>query len=176
MERGRTGWSRPPNRLFQSWATWGRLTILCLCLAWGATGPIQAASAKPPGSAPPLVIRGDPGGLLEERLTRIRRLQASGQRVELRSGECLSACTLYLGLSNLCVSPGVVFGFHGPSSVLRGLALPPDLFEKYSRLMAAHYPPPLRRWFLRVGRQRTLGFHRIDGGTLIGLGVPACTA
>jgi hypothetical protein len=41
------------------------------------------------------------------------KLNESGELKELR-GTCLSACTLYLGVRNLCVGRDIKLGFHAP--------------------------------------------------------------
>lgn len=163
-----------------------------LCAVFVTAGPVQAGPAGPVIGAvtadnggdritavalraplPPIRIDDDRGGLLADRVRQIKRLRRSGQAVEI-AGECLSACTLYLGLANACVWPSAVLGFHGPASVLPGMALPPAEFEHWSRVMAGHYPPVLRRWFMRTGRQMLFGFHKISGTTLIDMGVNDC--
>lgn len=137
----------------------------------GAMSGASGQSMIPRGGA--LVVVRDNGGLLEERMRHLSALRRSGQRVEIR-GQCVSACTLYLGLPRTCVSPDTVMGFHGPQSELYGIALPPAEFEYWSRVMADHYPAPLRRWFLAEGRHEIMGVHRIRGRELIRLGVPEC--
>ena len=139
--------------------------------AYGGTVETPVAFRVP---LPPIRIEDDRGGLLSDRVAQITRLRRSGQAIEI-AGECLSACTLYLGLANVCVWPAAVLGFHGPASVLPGMALPPAEFERWSQIMAAHYPPDLRRWFLQTGRRMLFGFHRISGATLIAMGVTDCT-
>lgn len=121
----------------------------------------------------PMIVLRDNGGPLEDRIRYLSVLRQSGQRVEIR-GQCASACTLYLGLLRTCISRNAVMEFHGPQSQLYGIALPPAQFEYWSRVMADHYPPPLRRWFLAEGRHEIMGVHRIRGEQLINLGVREC--
>lgn len=121
----------------------------------------------------PLVVNNDSGGNMAARVAQIDALRNSGTPVEIRGG-CMSACTMYLALRATCVSPSATLGFHGPSSQYYGIALPQKEFEHWSRIMANHYPEPLRSWFLREGRNITVGFHRISGRELIRLGVPQC--
>ncbi len=78
------------------------------CISTAAGYPVMAAPDAP------MIVTNDRGGLLGQRSAEIRALRSSGQRVELR-GTCLSACTMYLGLANVCVSPSAPFGFHGPT-------------------------------------------------------------
>ena len=117
------------------------------------------------------VVRSDRGGLLGQRSEEIRALRASGQRVELR-GTCLSACTMYLSLPNVCVAASASFGFHGPSRGQR--ALPPAEFEHWSEVMARNYREPLRSWFMSEARYRISGYYEITGAELIRMGYSSC--
>lgn len=141
---------------------------LALALALTAALPTHAEPEAP------LVVRDDPGGSLIERREEVLRLARSGRRVEIRGPRCFSACTLYLGLRDLCIEPQVRFGFHGPASQIYGIALPPEQFDHWSRHMAAAYPPELRAWFLRSGRHVTVGLRVIPGRRLISMGIPKC--
>ena len=118
-----------------------------------------------------MVVRDDRGGILAERSRMVQALQRSGTRVELR-GRCHSACTMYLGLENVCVTRGARLGFHGPSSYGRPLALPE--FERWSLLMARHYREPLRSWYLQRARYEIRGYLTLTGAELIRLGYAEC--
>jgi hypothetical protein len=124
-----------------------------------------------PAAGPVLIIRSDRGGLMETRSNQINQLRSSGQRVELR-GICLSSCTMYLGLPNVCVAPKAEFGFHGPSWY--GSPLASSDFEYWSQLMARSYREPLRSWFLDKGRYRINGYYRMSGIDLIRMGYARC--
>ncbi|WP_338549493.1 hypothetical protein [Roseovarius phycicola] len=119
-----------------------------------------------------LIVRNDRGGELAKRLRQIRELRQSGRPVEIRGGVCFSTCTMFLGLPQTCISSRTVFGFHGPSSYGRPLA--PKVFEEASHVIADHYPPALKRWYLETGRYRIRTLHRIRGARLIDLGVRGC--
>ncbi len=117
-----------------------------------------------------LVIGNDRGGSVEQRVAAVRALQGDGTRVEIRGDYCMSACTMYLALSDLCVAPRTVFGFHGPGSSIYGIGLTPAAFEHWSQVMARHYPEPIRSWYLNVARNRTIGFYSVQGHDLIEIG------
>lgn len=119
-----------------------------------------------------LIIGNDRGGYVGQRAQEISDLNDSATRVELRGRICLSSCTLYLGVHDLCISPRTVFGFHGPSR--HGAPLPPSEFEHWSQVMATHYAAPLRAWFLSDARFEIDNYHRITGKNLIALGYPSC--
>lgn len=145
------------------------LSILILSAVSFAAAPLAPAHAQS-------VIRvsNDGGGSLTARMQELQRLRDSGQRVEIRRGYCNSACTLYLGLENTCVSPTARFGFHGPQLATRGLRMLPKDFEKWSRAMADHYPSPLKGWFLKTARHSD-DLLTVRGAQLIQMGVPRCT-
>ncbi|KEP68724.1 hypothetical protein DL1_09165 [Thioclava dalianensis] len=135
-------------------------------------GHAAAALAQQPVAArAPLVVGSDYGGDVGARANKIAAMRKAGQHAEIRGRLCYSACTMYLSLPGTCVQPNTRFGFHGPS--FYGLALAPEQFEFWSRIIAAHYPQPLQRWYLKTGRH-SRALIKIRGSELIRLGIPAC--
>lgn len=120
----------------------------------------------------PLIVRNDRGGLVGQRAKEVASLQDKGRAVELRGRVCLSSCTMYLGLERACVSPSTTFGFHGPSYY--GRPLSSRDFEYWSQVIAAHYPPALKTWYLRKGRYKQSGYFQIKGSELIAMGIRRC--
>ena len=122
---------------------------LCIAVAFSLSSqPALTATAVPRV----LIVRNDTGGMVGARVREIQALKAAGSRVQLKGKYCLSACTMYLGMQKVCVNPSTRFGFHGPS--FHGRPLAPRDFERWSRVMASHYPEPFRPWFLGVARYR----------------------
>ena len=119
-----------------------------------------------------LIIGDDRGGLVGQRAQEVNVLKQIGQRVEIRGNICYSTCTMYLGASNVCISPTTTFGFHGPSR--SGRPLPADQFERWSRLMASYYNGPLQQWFMQEGRHTISDVYRLSGSQLIQLGYRTC--
>lgn len=148
---------------------WGRdrarLILCALCATWFGTGLLGQA-------VPVRVIENDRGGYIGARAIEIGQINGTGARVELRGRICYSACTMYLGADDVCVSETTTFGFHGPSQ--QGRPLAPRQFEHWSEVMAAHYNAPLRDWFMREARYRINGYYRVTGESLIALGYPRC--
>ena len=107
---------------------------------------LLAACAPPAPPTPGL----DEGGSVLARAGEVVALAARGEGRRV-AGECLSACTLYLGLPGACFEEGAVLGFHGPRGA-GGAPLSPLRFEATSRLMASHYPPRVARWFMDEAR------------------------
>lgn len=117
------------------------------------------------------VVQRDRGGYVGARGREIERMRREGERVEIR-GICLSACTMYLDLPNVCVAPDAVLGFHGPSD--HGRPLSPERFERWSREMARHYREPLYSWYMKKARYETQGYFSLRGAQLIAMGYPRC--
>ncbi|PUB12118.1 hypothetical protein [Yoonia sediminilitoris] len=146
-------------------AIWACLFMIALLPA----GLGHKVSAQP---AAIKVVQNDRGGLIGARAMEIADLNAKRTRIELRGRFCYSSCTMYLGAENLCVSGYTIFGFHGPSR--NGRARRARQFEHWTAVMAQHYNPPLRQWFMRDARHRIAGYYRITGEQLIQMGYPAC--
>lgn len=147
------------------------MAALVVCLLFSGTG----AEAARPGSQQPgatIIINGDPGGSVRNRYNEIARINALGQRVEIRNGSCMSSCTMFLGAKNVCVSPQASFGFHGPYRF--GQKLSESEFDQWSRVIASHYPSAVRNWYMSKARYNTYAPARLSGSELIRLGVPRC--
>lgn len=145
------------------------LCILFCLTVWSAPSRSEPAPLKATLSS--LTIQDDMGGRLHRRQDEIRKLRRSGQAVELR-GRCYSACTMYLGLRNVCVSPDATFGFHGPQRLF--VRLPRDLFDHWSDVMAQNLRPQLQRWFMTQARFVGADVIILPGSALIQMGYSPC--
>ncbi|WP_323039934.1 hypothetical protein [Gemmobacter sp.] len=145
----------------------GRLGVVLLLPGLVMTGSRPAEAQA--GNA--IIVRSDRGGYIGQRDQQISTLRAQGTRVELH-GTCLSSCTMYLSLPNICVAPSATFGFHGPSR--NGQPLSPADFERRSLAMARHYREPIRSWYLNQARYTVSGYHQMSGAQLISMGYPSC--
>lgn len=119
-----------------------------------------------------LIITLDMGGPLADRIDAVAEMRRGGVAVRI-DGRCDSACTLYLTLPQTCVTRRAMLGFHGPTTATKGLPLLPRDHALWSRRMASHYPPRIRRWFMRTGRH-TQKLQYWTGAKLIRHGVPEC--
>jgi hypothetical protein len=150
---------------------WGRATR-----AWmvaGGLGLTLGVGAVMPAMPQQIVVIGDDrGGLVGARAELIDRLRAVAARVEIRGNVCYSACTMYLGAGDVCVSPTTVFGFHGPTR--NGQTLAPESFDHWTGVMARHYSTPLRTWFMTIARYEQSGVMELPGTELIRIGYAAC--
>lgn len=152
--------------------------MLAKALVYAVIGCVacsEATNAKADmgGQASIIIIQNDRGGLISRRLAEIDKIRSLGRKVEIRGRICLSSCTMYLGLPDTCILPETSFGFHGPTRY--GIRLNSADFEYWSRIVASHYPEPLKSWYMREGRQRMSGFSRVSGARLIEMGVPRCS-
>lgn len=143
-------------------------------------GALIVAMAEQAGAVPArnpsghaMVVRHDMGGSVRERMAQVALLSASATEVRIE-GTCVSACTLFLGVPTVCVTPSARLGFHGPSTRNRGLPLPRAEFERISAEMASLYPPMIRSWFMTTARHVTGDYIVISGRDAIAMGVPAC--
>ena len=132
------------------------------------TGSAQAAKAN----SQVYVVKNDRGGVVGERVAEIKMLVATGARVEITGGVCLSSCTMFLGVEDVCINPRTRFGFHGPSYY--GKPLSPDRFEYWSNVIADYYPAAIRKWFLETGRYKINGYFEMEGAQLVRFGIQTC--
>jgi hypothetical protein len=87
-----------------------------------------------------LTIRADGGGYIDDYADRIAALDGKAVRI---TGVCKSACTMFLGYPDTCVSPSASFGFHGPSSDDLSIRHLLGLVDE----IAAHHPPAIAEEF-----------------------------
>ncbi|MDE2579624.1 MAG: hypothetical protein KGL46_12505 [Hyphomicrobiales bacterium] len=142
-----------------------RIAVILSALL-GAIAPAHAVE----GFGRPL----DRGGEIAEYM---RAINEARGRPHVIAGDCMSACTLWLGYANACVEADAVLWFHGPADGLarfRGLSPWAALSESGAGAMLSMYPPRVRAvvadW-LRSPQYRTL-----TGQELGRLGVPVCGA
>ena len=120
-----------------------RIRGLLLCVAMLACG-MSSASAT-------MRIAEDRGGQIGQYLQTFAAVRSSGERVVI-DGNCLSACTLVLGLiphDHICATPRARFGFHAawmPDNNGRPVTSPMG-----TQALWNIYPPSVRHWISRHG-------------------------
>jgi len=136
-----------------------RIRGLVLCAA------LLAAGATPVSAA--MRISEDRGGQIGHYLQAFAMLRSSGERVII-DGNCLSACTLVLGLiphSRLCATDRARFGFHAAWMPDRDGH--PVTSSMGTRALWNIYPSSVRRWINRHGglsrKMIYLQGHELDG-------------
>lgn len=91
-------------------------------------------------------VRTDRGGNILARYHQIQQMNATGAGYELSGRACLSSCTMFLGLDDVCIHADTVFGFHAPSVFFRSMT--DREFQATTGLIASHYPDPIARQFM----------------------------
>ena len=149
----------------------GQRSLYVCALVTGLTFVVALLPSSPAHAKRAHVITYDSGGSVMARYKEINEFRLKGTRVEVR-GQCMSACTMYLGLPNTCVSPSAIFGFHGPRDAGQNQPMP-DSFA--AKLMAAHYPRNLQAWFLAEAQYLPgNSVARLSGQQLISMGISRC--
>ena len=84
-------------------------------------------------------------------------------------GHCQSACTLFLGIRNVCIEPGAQLLFHAGHDKQR------NINARSTNHMLAAYKPKLRQYLVSNHHMDTLAFHTISGREMIDkYGYKAC--
>ena len=97
-------------------------------------------------SAQGLTIYNDQGGKLNDYVTKVMFLKKTNQFVKF-TGECNSACTLYLYLpaDRLCITKNASFGFHAAYGRSK------EDNETATQFMYSSYPSWVQDWVTRNG-------------------------
>lgn len=149
----------------------GQRSLYACALVTGLTLAFSLLSPSEGQAKRAHVVTYDSGGSVMARYQEINEFRLKGTRVEVR-GQCMSACTMYLGLPNTCVSPSAIFGFHGPRDAGQNQPMPNSFAAK---LMAAHYPGDLQAWFLAEAQYLPgNSVARLSGKQLISMGISRC--
>jgi hypothetical protein len=97
-----------------------------------------------------VLIKNDGGGDIPQYIAKYLNLQLSGERVVI-DGDCLSACTLALGLlaqERRCFTNKARLGFHAAYTESGALRIRNPFGTDVFWLV---YPPEIRRWISRHG-------------------------
>lgn len=87
---------------------------------------------------PPVIIRDDQGGTLKLYVERYKLLK---ERMFVIDGDCNSACTLVLGLANVCTTSRGRFNFHAAYIAETGAPAPVS-----TKFLMDTYPEAVRAW------------------------------
>jgi hypothetical protein len=85
---------------------------------------------------------------------------ASGELFRIQ-GHCQSACTLFLGIRNVCIEPSARLLFHAGHNRNKTIT------AKATNHLLQAYNVRLRRYLVAGGHMRTLSFHTISGADMI---------
>ena len=98
----------------------------------------------------------------------IQQYNASGERFRIDS-HCQSACTMFLSIRNVCVSPGATLLFHAGGTRRAGVS------PGRTQQMLSTYKAGLQQYVTANHFMDTLDFHSISGSEIIRrFGYPAC--
>jgi len=97
--------------------------------------------------------------------------KASGRHVI--SGDCMSACTLWLSYRHSCVEPDAVLWFHAASHGMNGNPWK-DIDPAASEQILQSYPTRLRAFLKAQGWMDRPDYNTLSGRELAALGVPLC--
>lgn len=120
----------------------------------------------------------DFGGDVTARILHVRSLDAAGTRVEIDTGTCLSACTFYLSMDDVCVTPDSRFGFHGPLHPISILLVPiayPGPNGDYTRDVMVRmfdHLPELRAFVAEAVQSPYFSY--MNGEDVIAMGIERC--
>jgi hypothetical protein len=92
----------------------------------------------------------------------ISQYNGSGERFRI-DGRCQSACTMFLSIRSVCVSPGATLAFHS------------GLSPSVTQAMLSTYNAALQQYVTENHFMDTRDFHSIPGNVIINrFGYPAC--
>lgn len=145
----------------------GRLatTLLCATIGLLAAGPSYAD-----GSVSALGMgMGARSGEMPRFDAVVQQYNASGERFRIDS-HCQSACTIFLSIRNVCVTPNATLLFHSGGNPQNGHVNPAS-----TQHMLDAYNPALRQYVTDNHFMDTFAFHSISGRDIISkFGYPAC--
>ena len=101
-------------------------------------------------------------------LSVIQQYNASGERFRI-DAHCQSACTMFLSIRNVCVTPSATLLFHAGGTSQKGIN------PSTTQQMLSTYNAALRRYVTDHHFMETLELHPISGSEIIKrFGYPAC--
>jgi hypothetical protein len=145
----------------------GALGALMFVLVLGA---FAAAPARADGSVSALGMgMGARPGEMPRFDAVVAQYNASGERFRIDS-HCQSACTIFLSIRNVCVTPNATLLFHSGGDRRTGRISP----QSTAHMLEA-YKPALRQYVEANHFMDTFDFHAISGREIISrFGYPAC--
>jgi hypothetical protein len=103
------------------------------------------------------------GGRIVDFLPIVQQYSTSGELFRIR-GVCKSACTLFLGIRNVCIERDATLMFHGGHDIQEDVTGPDT---RASRAMLYRYNEALRRYLLEGRYMDSDEYHALMGAELI---------
>jgi hypothetical protein len=139
-------------------------------------GPAYNAALKRLGQrmrGAAVILREHPGGYVIGTISDVEDLNTLGLPVRIVGRYCHSACTLFLGAREVCVSPDTVFGFHQPRKAGGKVQISAAELRASIGKLADHYRPGLREWWMNKG-SRSKDIITMTGRELTRFGYQLC--
>lgn len=114
--------------------------------------------------AAPAFAQYDPGGSVSAYAALVDQFNQAGTPLAIR-GQCISACTMKLGVKRVCIDPSATLYFHGATHDY-GYGGEVLMESKYTRF------PRLYRYVAPFLASPVL--HAVSGRQAIAMGVPSC--
>jgi hypothetical protein len=124
--------------------------LLAAILVLASTSAMAAGSSAGHGG----------GGWFEEFDPIVRQYNQSGELFRIE-GHCQSACTLFLGIRNVCIDPGASLLFHAGHDRRKNITA-----FATNRMLGA-YNSRLRAYLAANHAMETLAFHTVSGRDMI---------
>jgi hypothetical protein len=103
------------------------------------------------------------GGRIADFLPIVRQYNASGDLFRIQ-GVCKSACTLFLGIRNICIERDATLMFHGGHDIQENVTGPDT---RASRAMLSRYNEALRQHLLQGHHMDSDEYHALMGSEVI---------
>lgn len=103
------------------------------------------------------------GGRILDFLPIVQQYNASGEVFRIQ-GACKSACTLFLGIRNVCIERDATLMFHGGHDIQENVTGPDT---RASRAMLYRYNEALRQYLLEGHYMDSEEYHTLTGSELI---------
>jgi hypothetical protein len=150
------------RRLAHTLGRFGFLYALCSLTGQAAYADGSVSSLRMGYGAPDAYAFG-------QFLNVVQQYNASGERFRI-DGHCQSACTMFLSIRNVCVTPGATLLFHAGGNMRKGIVNPSS-----TQQMLSTYNAALRQYVTDNHFMDTFAFHSISGSEIIRrFGYPAC--
>ncbi len=114
----------------------------------------------------------DYGGSIFERITTFNMLKDTGVTIKIE-GVCISACTMYLGLPDVCVQDGALFGFHSSFEMDQNGGMKKSDFG--NQVLMEFYPDAVKKYVVENKLLDTINLTLVNAKTLWSLGIRKCT-
>jgi len=103
------------------------------------------------------------GGYVPDFVAIVQRYNATGEPFRIE-GICKSACTIFLGIRNVCVERGATLMFHAGHDIAENVTGPDT---RASRAGLSRYNEALRRYLLDGHHMDTDAYHSLLGSAII---------